>query len=57
LRIAIQNTGGGVAERYDARLRVPQDTVIDGTSPPSLEPKILVWDTEQRYWCWQLCIA
>jgi hypothetical protein len=49
LRVAIENIGGGPANHCDARLRVLQDTSVAGTSPPSLEPKILVWDTEQRY--------
>jgi len=49
LRIAIENTGGGPAEHCDAKLRVSNEMVIPGTSVPSFEPKILVWDTEQRY--------
>jgi hypothetical protein len=49
LRIGIENTGGGPAEHCDAKLRVPNEMVIPGTSAPSFEPKILVWDTEQRY--------
>jgi hypothetical protein len=43
LRIVIENTGGGVAEECEAKLRLITDN-HDGTNP-SMEPKILQWSS------------